>query len=391
MQKRIKDLHQHFESRFGPGEKDIRIFFAPGRVNLIGEHTDYNGGYVLPCALQYGTLLLIRFNNLGRIRLASLNFPFSIDIPLSDASVKRGQEWVNYPLGVIRQFRHTITEIRGMDMIYQGDIPNGAGLSSSASIEMVTAFAVNELYGLEWDMLSLIKASRKAENDFVGVNCGIMDQYAVGNGKKDHAIFLDCDKIEHQLIPLDLNGCRLVISNTNKKRALADSKYNERVSECSQAVGYLRKFLDIRKLGQVTRSEFEKYQHEIPDETIRKRAQHVISENNRVILAVMAMRQSDLLALGALMNQSHESLRYDYEVTGFELDSMVEAARQIPGVVGSRMTGAGFGGCTVSIVQQDQIAHFQNEAGEKYLKKTGLIPSFYVADVGNGVTEIKAG
>ncbi|MBP6978677.1 MAG: galactokinase [Bacteroidales bacterium] len=391
MQDRIKQLIQHFEIRYGTDSASPRVFFAPGRVNLIGEHTDYNGGYVLPCALQYGTLLVVRFNEIKHLRLASLNFSYSADIPVAEASIKRGQEWINYPLGVIQQFNHAIPDLRGMDMLYEGDIPNGAGLSSSASIEMTTAFAINELFGLKWDMLSLIKASRKAENDFVGVSCGIMDQYAVGNGKKDHAIFLNCDTVEHQLIPLKLNGYSLMISNTNKKRTLADSKYNERVDQCGQAVRYLRGFLDIRNLGQVTLTDFEKFQQEIPDEIIRKRARHVISENNRVLHAVQAMHNNDLLTLGMLMNQSHDSLRHDYEVTGFELDTLVTAARSVPGIIGSRMTGAGFGGCTVSILRQDQIDRFQNEAGEKYHQETGLIPSFYLADIGDGVVEIKTG
>ncbi len=390
MEKRIKHLAQKFEDRFGSDRKGPAVFFAPGRVNLIGEHTDYNGGYVLPCALQYGTLLLIRFNDQNLFRLASVNFPFTIDLPVAEALKKIGQEWVNYPLGVIQQFKNDLPEIKGIDMLFEGDIPNGAGLSSSASIEMVTAYAINELYGLKWPMIDLIRASRKAENEFVGVNCGIMDQYAVGNGKKDHAIFLNCETIKHELIPLNLKDYRLVISNTNKKRALADSKYNERVEECSRAVNYLRKFLNISNLGQVTMADFEKYQEEIPDETIRRRARHVISENDRVILAVQAMRSGNLKRLGTLMNQSHESLRYDYEVTGHELDSLVEEARQIPGLVGSRMTGAGFGGCTVSILQKDQVNQFQDKVGEKYLKKTGLVPSFYLAGIGDGVTRINS-
>lgn len=389
MEERIKGLIRQFETRFGQDNGRPSVFFAPGRVNLIGEHTDYNGGYVLPCALQYGTLLIARFNGLNQLRLSSVNFPFTGVIPTSEISEKKGQEWINYPLGVILQFKPYLSEIKGMDMLFEGDIPNGAGLSSSASIEMVTAYAMNELYGLKWPMTDLIRVSRKAENEFVGVNCGIMDQYAVGYGKKNHAVFLNCDTIKHEWIPLDLKDYRLMISNTNKNRKLSDSKYNERVEECAKAVTYLQKFIDVRQLGQVTMADFEKYQHGIPDETIRKRARHVISENDRVINAVEAMRQGDLPRLGSLMDQSHESLHYDYEVTGHELDSLVDAARKIPGILGSRMTGAGFGGCTVSILHKEQIDTFRNEAGSLYLKKTGLEPSFYLAEVGDGVTGIR--
>jgi len=276
-----------------------------------------------------------------------------------------------------------------MDMLFEGDIPNGAGLSSSASVEMVTACAINELFGLRWPMIELIRASKKAENEFVGVNCGIMDQYAVGNGKKDHAIFLDCDAIRHEWIPLELKDYRLIISNTNKKRKLSDSKYNERVEECAKAVSCLKSILDVNQLGQVSMADFEKYQHKIPDETIRKRARHVISENDRVLRAVASMRQGDLEELGRLMDQSHESLRYDYEVTGHELDSLVEAARGVPGVLGSRMTGAGFGGCTVSILHKDQVETFRKEVHQRYVEKTGLSPSFYEGIVSDGASSLQ--
>lgn len=389
MKERVKSLVKQVEARYGKSDEKLSVFFAPGRVNLIGEHTDYNGGYVLPCALQYGTLLLIRFNGLGLIRLSSVNFPFQGSVPVHESHKKIDQEWVNYPLGVIQQFRPHLRELKGMDMLFEGDIPNGAGLSSSASIEMVTACAINELYGFHWPVIDLIRASKKAENEFVGVNCGIMDQYAVGNGKKDHAIFLDCDAIRHEWIPLNLKDYRLIISNTNKKRKLSDSKYNERVEECAQAVNYLKSCLDVKQLGQVSMADFETYQHKIPDETIRKRARHVISENDRVLRAVASMRRNDLQDLGRLMDQSHDSLRYDYEVTGHELDALVEAARCVPGVLGSRMTGAGFGGCTVSILHKDQVKTFRKEVHERYFKSTGLLPSFYEGKISNGATSLQ--
>ncbi len=381
---KIEHLNLELEKRFGVADEKISCYFSPGRVNLIGEHTDYNGGYVFPCALSFGTYLAIRKNNLSQFRFSSGNMSFYTSVMLSDLDKKIAKEWVNYPLGVINQFAADGKKPVGLDFYFYGDIPNGAGLSSSASIEMVTAFAMNDLLNYGCDKIELVKLSQKAENFFVGVNCGIMDQFASGMGKKDCAIFLDCNTLKYELVPIVLNNYKIVIANTNKRRGLADSKYNERRSECDKAVECISKKHPIRFLGDLTIEDFEKLQAAIPDETIRRRARHVISENERVKEAVTELKAGNILNFGELMNASHDSLRDDYEVTGFELDTLVQEARGIEGVIGSRMTGAGFGGCTVSIVDQSSIPEFISTVGKAYLDKTGLKADFYVAEVGEG-------
>lgn len=383
-----ENLSKNFFGIYGNPDDLPSLYFAPGRVNLIGEHTDYNGGFVLPCAVQYGTYLMIRKNAESSVRLASLNQEFRASIPLKDLPNKVGNEWVNYPLGVFDQFSKHGFVSPGFDMLFDGDIPSGAGLSSSASIEMVTAFALNQFLESGLGLLDLVKLSQRAENEFVGVNCGIMDQFAVGMGETGHSIFLNCLTLENKMVPTLLDGFKLVIGNTNKKRGLADSKYNERVAECQLAVTYLSPFFEIMKLGQVSFTQFFKMQEQIPDEVVRRRARHVISENQRVLGAVAALWKNEIGQFGALMNASHESLRDNYEVTGFELDTMVEEAWKINGVVGSRMTGAGFGGCTVSIVRNDTVDHFMNEVGANYKSKTGLTPEFYIAEISDGVRKL---
>jgi galactokinase len=382
---RIK-LEQEFVSLYGPGEAEV--FFAPGRVNIIGEHTDYNGGYVLPCALSFGTYVVARLNNEKRIRLATTNFNYKADIPFEKLGQKQGNEWVNYPLGVIDQFNKKGIEIKGVDLLYSGNIPNGAGLSSSASIEVVTAVTLNDLWQSELTPIELVVMSRAAENEFVGMNCGIMDQFAIGMGKSKSAIFLNCRTLDYELVPVEMKGYSIVISNTNKRRELADSKYNERVKECASALESLRKVRPLLDLSDMDVDEFAENQHLIADETIRRRARHVITENRRVLDAVAALKSGDLVTLGKLMNASHESLRIDYEVTGKELDSIVSEAWKIEGVLGARMTGAGFGGCAVAIVRDDKVEEFIGRVGMGYTAATGLIPDFYVASVGNGAGRI---
>lgn len=381
----IEKLRQQFFILFDEPEHLPEVYFAPGRVNLIGEHTDYNGGFVLPCALQLGTWLLIRRRKDHLLRFASGNQEFRADILLEKANQPIGKSWVNYPLGVFDQFRQHQIPLQGFDMYFSGDIPNGAGLSSSASIEMVTAFALNDMLGAGLEMIDLVKWSQRAENEFVGVNCGIMDQFAVGMGEKDHAIFLNCLSLEHKPVPFKLDGYRLIVANTKKVRGLADSKYNERVAECQLAVTYLSDQFGVNKLGQISFMQFFKIQDIIPDEVIRKRARHVISEDQRVINAISALSKYDIMQFGALMNASHESLRDNYEVTGPELDTLVEEAWKINGVVGARMTGAGFGGCTVNIVREDAVDRFLNEVGAAYFARTKLVPEFYMAQVSGGV------
>jgi galactokinase len=385
----ILQLKDTFFQHFYKPEFQPKVYFAPGRVNLIGEHTDYNMGYVLPCALTYGTYLLIRENNDNALNMVSVNFEYQSEIPLDSINQKQGTEWVNYPLGVMAQLLNYGFVPRGMDMLYFGNIPNGAGLSSSASIEVVSAAAINELFGLGVGKVDLVKLSQKAENEFIGVNCGIMDQFAVGMGKKDHAIFLDCGTLDFELVPLELGEYRIVIANTNKQRGLADSKYNERVSECQSAVKYLNKAKSISALGELTYQEFIDSKHHIPDITTRKRAKHVVSENQRVLDAVIALKRNNMKLFGKLMNASHNSLRHDYEVTGVELDTLTELARGVEGVLGSRMTGAGFGGCTVSLVRADVIDGFIERVGFGYHEQTGLKAEFYISEIGDGVHKVK--
>ncbi|MDP1622227.1 MAG: galactokinase [Bacteroidales bacterium] len=383
-------LHEQFFERYGNQEDKPRVFFAPGRVNLIGEHTDYNGGFVLPCAIQYGTYLLIRAATDNVVRFTSANFEFSSEISLSNMNQKVDRQWVNYPLGIFDQFAQLNIPVCGFDLFYSGDIPNSAGLSSSASIEMVTAYALTVMMNAtQLEMIDLIKLSQRAENEFVGVNCGIMDMFAIGMGKKDHALFLNCHTLEYKQVALLLEGFSLIIGNTNKQRGLADSKYNERVAECQLAVASLSQRQEISKLGEISFMQFYKIQEEIQDELIRRRARHVISENQRVLNSVASLLKGDILLFGALMNASHESLRDNYEVTGFELDTLVAEARKINGVVGSRMTGAGFGGCTVSLVRNNIVEEFIEKAGKEYQMKTGLKADFYIAEVSDGVYEIK--
>ena len=385
----LNTLTTRFFELYGNPEEKPRCFFAPGRVNLIGEHTDYNGGFVLPCALQYGTYLLVRPSNDGVTRFASTNLSFRAEIPPEEIPNKVGNEWVNYPLGIINQFLHLDIPPTGFDLLYSGDIPNSAGLSSSASIEMVTAYMLAQmLHAGELQMTDLVRLSQRSENEFIGVNCGIMDMFAVGMGKRDRAIFLNCNTLEYKQVPLELNGYRLIIANTNKQRGLAGSRYNERVAECQLAVSYLARQNPVSKLGEISFMQFYKMQDSIPDELIRRRARHVISENQRVLNAVSSLQKGDIGQFGALMNASHESLRDNYEVTGFELDTLVEEAQKINGVAGARMTGAGFGGCTVNLVLENVVETFIDQAGANYLAKTGIKADFYLAEVSDGVREI---
>jgi galactokinase len=330
----------------------------------------------------------VRLNNLRQIRLASTNFDYSTSLSVYQLHEKHGGEWINYPVGVINEFIGKRNLISGLDMLFSGDIPNGAGLSSSASIEMVTAFALNDIFKYGWSMIDLIKASKKAENEFVGVNCGIMDQFAVGMAKSNHALFLNCDTLEYEMVPLELGNHVLLISNTKKNRGLTDSKYNERVAQCQKALDILKQHVNIRNLGQLSLDTFTKYELDIPEEVIRRRARHVVSENQRVLNAVLALKKKDLAAFGAYMNASHDSLRYDYEVTGIELDTLVEESRKVEGVLGSRMTGAGFGGCSVTLIRKDKYELFCAEVEKQYHKKTGLIPEFYTVTIGDGVRRI---
>ncbi len=381
-------LRDEFFKIYGDRATEPVLFYSPGRVNLIGEHTDYNGGYVFPCALDFGTTLLIRRAQRHEIRLNSINFPGEVVIPIALNYLPVPKSWTNYPVGVINEFARKGIAVPGLELLFYGDIPNGAGLSSSASIEMVTAVAVNELTGAGLEMMEMVKMSQKAENGFVGMNCGIMDQFAVGFGKKDHAINLNCDTLEYRYAPLMLGNRRLIITNTNKRRGLTDSKYNERRSECERAVELISEHHPVRNLSQLTVSDLWMLDAYIADPVVRKRAKHVITENGRTLDAIKALEDNNIELLGKLMNESHDSLCTDYGVTGTELDTLVYEGRKLPGVIGTRMTGAGFGGCTVSIVENSRADEFIMQLGEVYTAGTGLTADFYLPGIGDGARKV---
>lgn len=369
------------------GERNEKEYFSPGRVNLIGEHTDYNGGNVFPCAIDRGTFALVKLREDDNFRMYSENFENLgiIEFSLKKLENEKEHDWANYPKGVIKMFIDQGYEInKGFDILFFGNIPNGAGLSSSASIEILTAVVLKDLFEFNIDMIEMVKLGQKTENLFIGVNSGIMDQFAVGMGKKDNAILLDCNTLKYNYVPVILKDEVIVISNTNKRRGLADSKYNERRSECDTALAELQTKLDIKALGELSIEEFEKNKDLIKDEIRQKRAKHAVYENQRTIKAQKELSNGNLEKFGELMNDSHISLRDDYEVTGIELDTLVELAWKQEGVIGSRMTGAGFGGCTVSIVKKDKVEKFIKNVGEKYKEKIGYEADFYVVQVSEG-------
>ncbi|MDQ6420078.1 galactokinase [Paenibacillus sp. LHD-117] len=384
-------LTDTFIEQYGGSAEGIAIFHAPGRVNLIGEHTDYNGGYVFPAALTFGTTLLIRKREDKGLGLATTNFPSSKTFSVEGVTYDEADDWMNYPKGIVNELlQQGVSFGSGYDLLYHGEIPNGAGLSSSASIEVVTAYALLSMENLPTDTVKIALLSQKSENEFNGVKCGIMDQFAVANGKKDHAILLMCDTLEYDLVPFQSGSYKLIIGNTNKRRGLVDSKYNERRAQCEEAVRDLREaHPQLELLGQLSLEQFNATKHLIKDDIVRNRAQHVVEEINRVLQSIEALKKDDLAAFGQLMNESHDSLRDLYEVTGDELDAMVDAARGVKGVLGSRMTGAGFGGCTVSLVHEDSVEAFQAEVGRKYTEATGLTADFYVCSIGNGVERLQ--
>ncbi|MBR3470467.1 MAG: galactokinase [Lachnospiraceae bacterium] len=375
-----------FEEVFGDG-KNVKAYFAPGRVNLIGEHTDYNGGHVFPCALTIGTIGVARKREDRKLRFFSMNFEELGVVESSlDAFVPGGDKnWTAYPKGVMWAFAQRGMEMPcGLDLLLYGNIPNGSGLSSSASVEVLTGAILRDQFGFAVTNQDLALIGQFSENKYNLVNCGIMDQFAIAMGKKDHAIFLDTVTLSFEYAPIRLDGAKIVIACSNKKRGLGDSKYNERRSECEMALSELQKVVDIKSLGDLDEVTFEKYAGAIADDVRRKRARHAVYENQRTLKAVKALQAGDLAEFGRLMNASHVSLRDDYEVTGPELDALVEAAWQVPGVIGSRMTGAGFGGCSVSIVKEEAVQSFIQSVGEAYEKKIGYAATFYVVEIGDG-------
>ncbi len=381
---KITSLRQEFQARYG-SLPDF-VFFAPGRVNLIGEHIDYNGGLVFPCALTVGTYLAIKLREDQKICLQSLNFDDKLETSLAD--LQKTGEWFDYPIGVFKEMEQKGYEFSGMDLLYYGTIPNGAGLSSSASIEVVTAYALNAITQKGIDTVELVKLSQKVENEFIGVSCGIMDQFAVGMGKENHAIALDCNTLEYKYVPLATNEYTLLIGNTKVQRKLADSKYNERLGECQTALKIVQKTFAVNHLCELSLEQLESVAGDFNNETVYKRAKHVVTEQERVVKAIELLKANDLAGFGKLMNASHDSLRDDYEVTGEALDTMVAEGRKIQGVLGLRMTGAGFGGCTVTLLHKDSVPQFINEVGKHYEEKLHIQPEFYAVGVGNGVMEI---
>lgn len=383
----MKDtILKKFEEVFGDAE-GAKAFFAPGRVNLIGEHTDYNGGHVFPCALTIGTYGVARVRKDRKLRFFSMNFDHLgvIESSLDNLKAEKEAGWTNYPKGVMWAFEKKGFQIPfGMDLLLNGNIPNGSGLSSSASVEVLTGYILKDFFGFEVSNQDLALIGQYAENNFNGVNCGIMDQFAIAMGKKDHAIFLDTADLSYTYAPIKLEGAKLVIACSNKKRGLGDSKYNERRSECETALAELQKVIDIKGLGDLSEDEFEQNKDAIKDSVRVKRARHAVYENQRTIKAVDALKAGNIELFGRLMNDSHVSLRDDYEVTGIELDTLVEEAWKIEGVIGSRMTGAGFGGCTVSLVKDEAIDAFTEQVGKTYLAKIGYKADFYVVEIGNG-------
>ena len=371
--------------------KDQHLFFSPGRVNLIGEHTDYNGGHVFPCALSFGTYAIMAKRNDRKVRLYSMNFEDLgiIEFDLDNMVYDKAHDWANYPKGVIKTFEnHGHKTEHGFDILFYGNIPNGAGLSSSASLEVLMAVIINDLNNFDLDMISMVKMCQEAENKFIGVNCGIMDQFSIGMGTEGCAILLDCNTLEYRYSKINMDGYKIVIGNTNKKRGLADSKYNERRSECESALAQIQTVKNINSLGELTEEEFEEVKNVITDPIVRKRAKHAVYENKRTLKAVKALENNDLLLFGKLMSESHISLRDDYEVTGKELDTLVSLAWEMPGVIGARMTGAGFGGCTVSIVKEENVQYFIDTITEKYTEIIGYAPDFYVANISDGARKL---
>ena len=379
-------LKEQFKELFN--QENTNIFFAPGRVNLIGEHIDYNGGLVMPCAITYGTTLLTAPNTEGVFRFRSTNFNEILDIPVKDSYEKSGETWFNYPLGVIHNFIKDGKQVQGLDMLFFGNLPIGAGLSSSASIEIVTAYAFNSLFNAGYSKLDIVLLSKKVENEFIGVNSGIMDQFAVTFGEKEKALKLNCETLDYQAVDCNLADHLLAIINTNKPRKLAESKYNERVNECETALKALQQELAINNLCDINSETFEKHKHLIDNITIQNRAKHVVEENDRVELAAVALAENRLKDFGDLMYSSHDSLKNLYEVSGKELDTLVEFCLSYPEVTGARMTGAGFGGCAIALVKKTYFDDFSSKITEYYTQKIGYAPSVYSSEIGAGVREI---
>lgn len=385
-----ESLLKKFEELYG-GADEAGVYFAPGRVNMIGEHTDYNGGHVFPCALTIGTCAAVKKRTDRKLRFYSMNFESMgvIESSLDDLTPSDAAGWTNYPKGVMWAFAERGMKMDcGLDIVLNGNIPNGSGLSSSASLEVLTGFYLRDLYGFDVTNVDLAKIGQYSENNFNGMNCGIMDQFASAMGKKDHAIFLDTADLSYQYAPLILDGAKIIVTNSNVKHSLVNSGYNTRRKESEQALADLQKAVKIESLGDLTEEEFEANKSIIRDEVCTKRAKHAVYENQRTIRAVEALKENNLKLFGELMNASHVSLRDDYEVSCDEIDVLVEEAWKVDGVIGSRITGGGFGGCTVSIVKDEAVECFKEKVGTAYKERVGKDADFYVVEIGDGPNKI---
>ncbi|GAE30050.1 galactokinase [Halalkalibacter hemicellulosilyticus] len=385
----IQIVKERFFHEFSNKSQHARTFFAPGRVNLIGEHTDYNGGFVFPTALTIGTFMTISPRTDRKCTLVSTNFDQKITFSLDDLAYKDEDDWGNYPKGIINELVKLTDSLKGVDVVYHGTIPNGAGLSSSASIGMVTAYGLSELFNVSLSRVELAKLCQRMENHYIGVNSGIMDQYAVGLCKEKHAIYLNTNTMEARDVPLELGENKIVITNTNKRRGLADSKYNERRAECEEALAVIQQHRpEWKTLSDAHMNDLASIEMWLDNELLYRRVKHVVTENARTEDAKAALESGDLNRFGKRMLESHVSLRDDYEVTGEALDALYDSQRVVEGCIGTRMTGAGFGGCSVSIVAAEQVESFKEQVAKTYHAKTGLDPSFYICEAGNGVTEV---
>jgi galactokinase len=382
----MTDIKKEFRKRFN--KEPEHIFFSPGRVNLIGEHIDYNGGQVMPCAISLGTYLAVSKNTDKVFRFRSLDFPEIAELHLQNSYSRSGKGWFNYPLGVIDHIISQGKPVSGLDMLFSGNLPVGAGLSSSASIEVLMAYALDQLFQLDIARLDIATLSRKVENEFIGVNCGIMDQFAVVFGEKDKAILLNCDTLGYDLLPLETGDHLLAIINTNKQRTLADSKYNERFAECGRALKALKKEINVKHLCDIDIQVFQAHRHLINDPVLENRSLHVISENFRVHEAANALKMGKLKEFGQLMYGSHQSLRELYEVSGIELDTIVDFCKNDETCLGARMTGAGFGGCAIALIKKENLEDFSKKLTGHYKNRIGYVPEIFASAIGDGVREV---
>lgn len=379
-------LLEQFAKLYGDSE-GVKVYFAPGRVNMIGEHTDYNGGHVFPCALTIGTYAAVRKRADHKLNLYSMNFEKLgvIESSIDDIKPEESAGWTNYPKGVMWAFDGRGMKMDcGLDIVIYGNIPNGSGLSSSASLEVLTGYMLRDQFGFDVTNTDLALIGQYSENNFNGMNCGIMDQFASAMGKKDNAIFLDTADLSFEYAPLVLDGAKIVVTNSNVKHSLVGSAYNDRRNECETALAELQTVCDIKGLGDLSEEEFEANKSVIKSEIRQLRAKHAVYENQRTIRAVKALKDNDIETFGKLMNASHVSLRDDYEVSCEEIDVLVEEAWKIPGVIGSRITGGGFGGCTVSIVKDEAVDTFKAQVGAAYKERVGKDADFYVVEIGDG-------